>query len=268
MRTIFLSGFIILISLPGVAQTEHWDTYIARWAEGPGSVSLNMALINVCPKSTMPFVIVTGVTYKNCREDGFPLKGEFENLYKISDAVNALVAEMTVSEHAGTFTIQCERLDYIYVKDTVGIREKLAALYSTNFKDYKYYTNIKPDQEWKAYTEFLYPDEETFEYMANEKVIDNLLKSGDDLSKARQVDHWLYFATVKQRDAFLEQIKPENFKVEAMQTIKENKLPFQLHISRVDSIEIRSISLVTINLRKIAKSHSGYYDGWETYVVK
>ena len=101
-----------------------------------------------------------------------------------------------------TFTHQCERLDYIYLSDTNSIRKKLIDLYSSNFPGYKYYINIRTDKSWTAYTDFLYPNEETLEYMSNNKVLIQLQEAGDNLSKERQVDHWIYFINKNDRELY------------------------------------------------------------------
>jgi len=250
------------------SQNGNWDVYLAQWDNKPGSVALNMDLIETSPKRNLPFIIITGVTFTKCTSDGFPEKEEFDNLYPISDSLNHIISKLTKSELVGTFTYQCERLDYIYVEDTIGIRANLNKLYSTKFKEYKSYINIRDDHEWQAYREFLYPNEETREAMSNQKVIENLVKDGDDLSKSRQVDHWIYFNLEKDRDAFISYIEKDNFHVENSNLVSANPLPFQLQISRKDHVDLKSISIVTLELRKAAKLYKGEYDGWETFVIR
>jgi uncharacterized protein (TIGR01619 family) len=263
--------FAILFSIShqlASSQDGNWDVYIAQWDEGPGSVILNMDLINSSPNTNLPFLIVTGVKYKKCDKDGFPEKSEFDKLYEISDSVNFVISKITQSESVGSFTFQCERLDYIYSKDTTGIRGQLEKLYANRFPNYEPYINIKIDSEWKAYREFLYPNEEIMDVMSNEKVLANLVQAGDDLSKPRQVDHWIYFNTSKDRDQFVVQVKKEKFKIEGMEILKEGELPYQLHISRKDNVDPDSINKLTMELRKLAKTYKGDYDGWETFIVK
>ncbi len=250
------------------AQAGNWDVYLAQYEKGPGSTTVNMDLIKFAPKKGLAFVLVTGVTTANCREDGFPNSFEFERLYQVSEAVETKVKELTKFELAGTFTYQCERLDYIYVSDTTSIRSELAQLYNSQFPHYKYYINLRADADWEAYREFLYPNEETLEFMANEKVLFQLRQAGDNLSEPRQIDHWLYFPDRKSQNLFMESIKNEGFKIEGEDKIGDSRLPFQLHISRIDKVLPDEIYQVTLHLRKQAKRFNGEYDGWETFVVK
>ena len=204
----------LISTTAALAQDGNWNVYMAQYEEGVGSVTLDMDLIHNSPQADKPFVLITGVTSRNCREDGFPESDELEKLYEIADAAENLIAAKTPHTLAGNFTLQCERLMYIYLRDTTGIQQALTALYNEKFSDYKYYLNIKEDREWKAYLDFLYPNEMILEDMANRDVLINLMKEGDDLSKARTIDHWLYFPSDKSRKAFIKSAKKQGYKIE------------------------------------------------------
>lgn len=259
---------LIVVCMGVVAKSQHtgWDVYLAQYDDGVGSTTLNMDLIHTAPVKALPFVVVTGVTVKECPEDGLPSK--LDDLYKISDDVNQLISSLTKIESVGTFMCQCERLQYIYVADTSNIRDRLTNLYRDKYGSYAYYIDIEPDPEWEAYLTFLYPNEETLEYMSNIDVVEQLEAAGDKPKKSRLVDHWLYFKSTADRDAFVKYAKQENFKVERTDFLNNSELPYQLHISRVDPVDIQTISALTLALRKKAWEFNGKYDGWESVVVK
>jgi len=105
--------------------------------------------------------------------------------------------------------------------------------------------------------------------MSNEKVLVQLMEAGDKLEKPRQVDHWLYFVTDADRKHFIQYAQAEKFKIEGIAEVKdEHRLPFQLHISRVDYVDAARINQITLKLRRKATSLKGDYDGWETVVIK
>ena len=197
----FLFG-LLLYTLSSFSQEENWDVYMAQYEKGAGSTMINMSLKEVAPVKQLPYLLSTGVTLINCSDDGLPVKGEFDMLYKISDRIKYVVDSITKNKFAGTFSYQCERNDYYYLTDTVGIRKYLESAYKTAFPKYKYKINIRKDEQWEAFLTFLYPNDETFEYMSNQKVILKLSEQGDDLTKPRKVDHWLYFKTEAERDKF------------------------------------------------------------------
>jgi hypothetical protein len=94
------------------------------------------------------------------------------------------------------------------------------------------------------------------------------MKSGDALTKERIVEHWIYFLTDKDRNCFLEQIKSDGFTIDEKNIRSDLKHPYQLKISRSDSVDPYKITTVTLALRKKAATSKGEYDGWETVLIK
>ena len=263
-----LSG-LLLISLLSFAQDDQWDVYLAQYEKGPGSTLINMALKGVAPMKEYPFLLKTGVKAINCPPDGLIADGEeLKVLYAISDKMKSIIDFTVKNKEAGTFSYQCSRTDYYYVNDTDNIRKLLVSAYKKYFPKYEYTIEIKEDRNWDAYLQFLYPNEETKEFMANSKVILSLTNAGDSLTKPRQVDHWLYFKNEADRNSFISYATHEKFKIESKGLAKTSALPYKLQISRIDKVDLPSITAITQILRKKAKELNGDYDGWETFVIK
>lgn len=263
---ILLLFFCLFVKYNSYCQPEHWESYIGEWQKGPGSVTFRMDLYKKSPQAELPYVVVTGLNFVPCREDGLPEKEAFEKLYRVDDSLKVLIDRSVKNEFAGTFTYQCERLGYFYVADTMGIRSKLRQLYRMEFNREDFYINIKKDEKWESYRKFLYPNEITMEYIENEKVTSKLLEAGDDLSKPRLVDHWVYFKTETDRDRFEEAIKKEGYKTDQSSPATEKRYP--IRISRKDMVDLASISNQTLALKKTAIKFRGEYDGWETFAKK
>jgi hypothetical protein len=269
-RVKLLLAFLVFLSLNNLAwaQGKNWDTYLAQYEKGPGSTTLNMALLKAAAQKNLPFLVITGVTTQDCGKEGFPTKEAFDQLYKLSDHIEEVISETTVNELAGSFTYQCERLDYFYVHDTLQLRKKLTALYTSKYSHYTPTITIKKDRDWEAYTKFLYPNEQTREYMANEKVLNGLRLAGDALEKPRTIEHWLYFNSSKEREQFITYAVREKFKIESIAFVKKEKQPYQVQISRTDNIELPSLNKLTLELKQKAKELNGNYDGWESPVLR
>jgi hypothetical protein len=248
---------------------EEWDTYMASYKRGAGSVLLNMSLKEKAPVLSFNYLVITGVKVKDCSPEGFPTSQEFQTLYKISDGVNEMIDKKKRRILAGTFTHQCERTDYYYVNDTTLLRKYLTDYYETYFPQYSYIIEIQEDKSWSRYLKFLYPNEETQESMANQKVILQLTKAGDKLTKERRIDHWLYFKTEDDRRNFFMKIADQKFLVEKMDVMKDGRThPYSLQMYRTDKPELAGITRLTLYLSKEAAKYNGEYDGWETIVIK
>jgi uncharacterized protein (TIGR01619 family) len=264
-------GLLIFMTNPILSLNngnDNWDVYLAEYENGAGSTTFNMDLIENAPNKDFPFVVITGVTYTDCNKDGFPSNNEFAKLYKISEDVIKVISALTKMESAGTFTYQCERLDYIYVQDSNNIREKLTELYQNSFKDYEFYLNIRHDAKWEGYLDFLYPNVENQEQMSNQILVLQLQENGDNLSQPRKIDHWIYFDNAEERDAFEKFVVDDGFQIEGKELKESLDKPYSLHISRVDNVDLKSISKVTLELRRKAIQMNAEYDGWETFIIK
>ncbi len=246
--------------------TDEWDTYLAHYDGGAGSTIVNMSLKGRAPVAGCPYVVITGVQFTKCK-DGLPTKDAFAGLYEVADSVEAVVNGHGKAIHAGTFTHECKRLDYYYVADTAGLRTKLTRLYVQAFAGYEASIHITEDRGWKGYLDFLYPNEETRAYMADERVIDNLLKNGDSLAVPRPIDYGVYFKTADDREHFIVYALHEHYKIESKGNA-EGEYPFELTISKISPADITIINPTGQELKKQAAQYNGEYDGWGCGVVK
>lgn len=261
----------MFFQLPLVAQElkENWDTYMASYKNGLGSVVLNMALKEKAPVLGYNYLVITGVKIKACTPEGFATQQEFQKLYKISDEVNNLIDKKKRRIAAGTFTYQCERLDYIYVNDTMLLRKYLSDFYKTYYPQYSYIILLQEDKSWSRYLSFLYPNEETMESMKNQKVLLQLTKAGDKLIKERRIDHTLHFKTEEERRNFFLWAYEQKFFMDKDGLSKDTGAhPFVLKIYKVDKPDLTTINRLTMYLAKEATRFNGMYSGWETFIIK
>jgi Family of unknown function (DUF695)/Regulator of ribonuclease activity B len=267
-QLIYIFFWGVVFPFFGYAQEENWDVYLSKHEKGVASTMLNMALNKTAPQKNFPYVLITGVKFKDCTADGMPTKKEFDSLYVISDTAKAVITRSTLQIPAGTFTYQCERKDYYYVNDTTDLRALLLQAYQTRFPDYEPYVSIKADKAWDAYLKFLYPNEETQEYMKNEKVVTQLLNAGDKLEQERPISHWIYFSTEADRKRFSAYAISKGFKIMVKSKVDRPAGPLQLQIARVDKVQVANITRITLELTRQAKKCLGDYDGWESAVIK
>ncbi|WP_298894578.1 DUF695 domain-containing protein [uncultured Psychroserpens sp.] len=253
----------------GQNEVENWESYIASYEENkPGSTTVRMDIFDQTPLPEYPYVLVTGITYESKREDGFPEDETFRLLHKIGDELITLINENSEHICVGSFMFNYERLEYFYLKSSNGIENKLKEFYTSNYPNYDYYINLKEDKNWTYYREFLYPNEEIIEYLGDQSVVETLIEAGDNLSKARRVDHWAYFDDESKMESFKKEIKKLKFKVENSTKIENESKPYVIRFYRTDKVDLNSIYTITSSLRKLAISYDGDYDGWETSVEK
>lgn len=265
---------LILLSLTMNAQ-DNWETYLINKEKGLMSVSVNMDL-NV-DKPNYKNLLIVGTTTRKCLKNGYPNVDGLEDLYTFSDSVANTIDKITKSRLAGIITYQCAGLDVFYVKDTLNLRENIYETINKNFSQLKTYTVIERDKKWEYYHNNLYPKDISEGFFMNQDFLRQLVEEGDDLSKPKELKHWIYFYNVKKRVKFINQIKKLDFAIDSVNYKKDKKFvdvqnsfyysrvkkyPFEVKISRKDSIDPSSISKLTNLLQALAKSLNGKYDGW------
>ncbi len=246
------------------AQDEHWDTYMASYGGKPGSVLVDMGAVTTAPDKALPYLLITGPAALDCNaEKGIPPPGAIDDMEQVLDVTSAMLSGVTAKKLVGTFTHNCERLNYYYVKDTAAIRFALARMYRDHFKDYRYVLRIKPDAEWLTYRTFLYPDSAAKAWMAADKTITGLLQSGDDLSAPRAIRYTLCFHTENERSIFADSCIKQGFTIAGQQNTSALKTMYEITVSKVAAVKMDSILADEARLSLIAAGNHGYYIKWE-----
>jgi len=265
-----ISFIISFLSLcPVLAQQDdNWETYMAEVAKKPASVLVNLALYDRSPDRRLPYLLITGPKSKKCMGNGLPEKDEIPKLEEILDAADAFITGITPKILAGTFTYNCERVNYYYVKDTLGLDLAITRLYKRSFDGYSYIFKIKTDPDWGVYRDFLYPTEENFTWIENNKIITKLIAEGDDLSKTRDINFVLLFKTEAERKSFIDFAHRRDYRIDELNYIKNADMPYRLKMSRSDAIKPDVIADLTNEIKKEAKKHNAQYEAWNCEIVK
>lgn len=247
---------------------EEWDFYFSNVDNIIGSFYIDLGLIHIAPVSDKLNLVWISVQMNSPREDGLSSSEEFETLKAIEDRLQEFILAKHNAIYAGRLTTDGRRDFYFYMGDTTlydkTISESLVA-----FPAYSFDFGIKEDKQWEQYINFMYPNPRQFQSIQNRRVIDNLEEHGDPLTKARPVDHWIFFKTEADKEKFLSKISNDGFTIVINDYDKElGETPFRLHISRVDKVDHKSVDDYVLKLWELAEECNGEYDGWETSVEK
>jgi regulator of RNase E activity RraB len=139
-----------------------------------------------------------------------------------------------------------------------------------NHPDFPWLAKALQDKSWSNYFEVLNPSDVEMEKIENRRMIKVLTDKGDDLTKTRDIEHFLYFKTQGNRRGFLTALDLPRFKVIDMpiEKTESGDYPFKLVISRQDKPELANMDQITIKFVQLAKKNNGRYDGWKTLVMK
>jgi hypothetical protein len=234
--------------------SDDWDAYFDHVDGKPASILLDLDIEAPIPgMSVMAYVTLD---FLDPDENGMSKRGEGNRLLEIEDAlVSALTRETCM--FVGLCTTGGQRDFFFYMDNATGVEEKVEAVMAT-FDEYVWDMGLVEEPGWDTYLDFLSPDEQGMDTIRNNRIRRKLAEEGDRLSLPREIDHWLYFPSAADRDAFAAEVAAERFRVETVDDDPER--PFSLLVRRQDAPE--DIDDVTWPLRELAGAYGGTYDGW------
>jgi regulator of RNase E activity RraB len=235
------------------------------------SIFLDLGIRPKAPDPNKPWLAWIWVYMKSPREDGLSESNESDlpGLHAIESALIDTFPEKLQGVVVGRITTDGRKEFYYYVSSADGIEESIHK-YMKKFPKYKYDMGVKEDPHWTQYLELLYPSEEEMQKIKNRWVVDALAEKGDQLTTPRNVEHWIYFRTVTERQRLIDAVLPLGFRITAESSDLKagNEFPHRLQLIRSDSVDQDSIDEVTLELFRFSKLFDANYDGWETFVVK
>lgn len=272
----FKNFWFLIIFFGNVLATysqESWESYIVNREKGVMSIAVDMELSY--GKPNYKNLLIVGTNTNKCLKNGYPTIEGLEELYVFSDSIANTVDKLTKNKLVGIITYQCAGFDVFYVKDTLNLKKSIDTLLSKEFKNAKNYLVIENDKHWNYYNQTLYPKDISNDFFVNHELLNQLVFEGDDLKEPRKVKHWFYFDTDRRKEKFIEKIEDLDFAIDSVTYKKDKKFvydsygyarekayPFEVQVSRKDSINPENISELTLLLNNLSKIFSGRYDGW------
>ena len=265
----FLAFFGFFISLSGWAQNpnEDWVTYILQKEKGPMTITTNL-YYNFMGKPNYKNLLLVGTNTRDCKENGYPDELGLSKFYMLSDSIASKLDQLTKKRLVGIVTYQCSGFDVYYIKDTTNVRKNLQTYLDYNYAFSKNYLLLKYDRKWQYYKENLVPKDISDAFFTNHDFLNQLVIDGDNLTEPRRIAHWINFRNEKRRAKFIDKIKPLDFAIDSVKTLKSLNYRYLVKISRKDSIHPDAIKKLTEQLSKMSLLLYGIYDGWGTDPVK
>lgn len=241
-----------------------WEFYFGNVNNMLGSIAVDLGLAKIAPVAEQPHVVWVSINMLDPRPDGLSSMQETVVLQQIEDELEAALEEKHKAIYVGRSTSNGQRKVYFYLADTTAYEETIA-LAMQEYAEYTYDFGTKEDKGWNGYFTFLFPEPEQYHSIRNRKVIDSLEEHGDDLTKARDIHHWVFFKTSESREEYVASISKEGFTVVTRDYDEElDTYPFRLHIKHTDKVDWASMDKTVLHLWRLAQKHNGDYDGWET----
>ncbi len=242
--------------------SEEWDFYFCQVDDKPASIFVDLGIREQTPMATLPNRAYLSISMRQPRPDGLSSQDEYDALRALEDAVSTRLNSSSAI-YVGRNTCGGLRDFWFYVANAEQW-SPLVEKFMADFPEYKFVADAEPDPRWDAYLEFLYPNEQGWDFITNRRVCDQLEKGGDPLTEIRDVEHWAYFPDTTTREAFIARIEPLGFDVRERYEQDESTAEYGVRFGRQDIPSHNGIHDITVPLLRAARQAGGRYDGWET----
>ncbi len=260
---LFLAIFFLMTS--NFYAQDFWGNYLLKKDAGLFSVMVNMELDYVKPYYKN--VLIVGTQVDSCYANGFPKVAGLKDLINFSDATAMVLDSLTKNKLVGIITYKCSGFDVYYIKDTTDVRDRIQKLIDRSFKNSMNFFYMQRDKRWEYYYTNLFPAYYNDDFFADQDYLLEMVEAGDDLTQDRDVSHWFYFNSDRRREKFKENVEKLEFKVDSLAYKKDKSYPYEIKITRKESMNPESIVQVTTVLRTLSVNFSGQYDGWSTETI-
>ena len=244
---------------------EEWDFYMSNVDDVIGSFFIDLGLRKIAPVTDKPNIVWISIKMQNPKENGLSSSEESELLYAIEDNIANNITNQHNAIFVGRLTTNGMRQLFFHFGDTTDY-EKTITQSMSKYPTYEFDFGGKEDKDWGVYLNFLYPSPIQYQMIMNGRVIRNLEQHGDNLTKERMVDHWIYFETENDMQSYISEIEKQNFKVISSKQDESKK--YVLNVGRVDKVDFHSVNDYVLYLWELANVHKGDYDGWGCPIQK
>jgi len=234
---------------------------------GEGSsvrTELEMDYIDHAPDEERPWLLWAFLKMKSTDEQGFATASELGDLQEATFALEEALASELDAVSVGQRYVEGWLELYFYAPSAKKFQTIVA---ETVGKRYMIDTGSAKDAKWEHYRYTLYPDALMQQQIQSRHIIEELLEEEDDLSVARDVEHYLQFQTEANAKRAGERLSAMGFVFKEIVYDESSDYAYTLVVSRNHLIEMPLLEELARTMIEQSKKEHGIYVGWSTVLA-
>jgi regulator of RNase E activity RraB len=235
------------------------DYYEMEDEEGnPYRCDVDLSLAENAPDEELPLLLWLFVKTSEPQQDAF---------LQFRDDLTQQLSEKLEAKYAGMIYRDGWSELYFYASSSKKFENIVTGVMASH-SSYPHQMGSSRDAKWELYLEQLYPDPYAMLTMQNRHTIEALVEAGDDLSLAREIEHYLFFQTKSAMDRAVSQLASHAFEAKEYVTDDESDYAYGVVLIKTEPITPETVEETTISLYESAMQEHGHYEGWSTTLAK
>jgi len=246
---------------------EYWELYMKNLEGKPASILFNAGISMDVEKFKYiyPQIAFVKVKLKEPNERGLVSESEEAEIAFLEDKLEASLIKFRIGKYVGRIFSDGYVTFLYYLQFTYNWQDFLNFALDEH-ASYEITSGFQEDGEWNYYRQLLYPNSKEWQMIQNHKACDALRAKEDNLHLPRAIEHKAFFSDDVQKEALLEKLEAEGFRVQS--EIENDEGVKGISFYRIDKPFYTQIDALTLYLIDMLESFGAVYDGWETSVVK
>jgi regulator of RNase E activity RraB len=240
---------------------DEWDTYVRETNDGPIFISFDVEAAREDLSDALEHCGQVVLPIRTPGPNGSPSAKENERLYALEDELcDALGSYGVECRLVGRLTHQGLRVLVFQLDNWEAFRPVVIA-WAEECEDYA--IRLSEGEGWEFFNDCVRPLPEDWLFMADSRVIQNLMEAGSDPEK----EHTLEFVFQGEPEA-LEQIT-SILRTKGYEPMTEHDPEGgEIIMVKKMTLDLRAITAESLRLAQMAQEHGIEYDGWGAAVVR
>lgn len=207
-------------------------------------------------KDTKPWLFSVFVKYNSMDES---LDG-YEEFLETKESLIIAVEYEGKAKYVGSMVKDGWSEFYFYASTSKELNSMVPSILNTS--GYTYESNIVKDKKWNFYETQLFPTELEQHNIQTAKIIFLLEEEGDDLTRVREVEHYVSFETPTQKNRFINTLNLEGFSFK--DEISSEEFDNGIALVKEHGVTYDEVTQEVAKLFKVIQEQKAYYEGWST----
>lgn len=153
---------------------------------------------------------------------------------------------------------------YFYAPNSKGLEQTVVKILKSS--GYVYESSVVKDAKWEFFDFNIFPTDLEICIMQSNKIVELLEEEGDDLSIAREVEHYASFDTPTQKDRFINRALDAGFIFK--DDISSEEFEHGVALTKEHSLTEEELICVIAEIFALVEEERGEYELWSTTLAQ